>query len=74
MRRGHTLSTLLLLGFLLGIHDGRIALWQGEDPQPVRVFPYSASALPPEDYRALEKGIAIESPADLVKFLEDFCS
>lgn len=65
---------LLALGFLLGIHDGRIALWKGEDPEPVRIFPYSASLLPESDQALLRKGISIQSREDLTKILEDFCS
>lgn len=72
LRRG--ICSLVLAGFLLGVHDGYIALWKGEDPEPVRVFPYSAELLPPEDRAALEKGIPIRSREDLTALLEDFCS
>lgn len=68
------LPLLLCAGFLLGIHDGYIALWQGEDPQPVRIFPYRAELLPPADQQRLEKGIRVQTREDVTRLLEDFCS
>lgn len=68
------LSGILLLTFLAGIHRGRIAIWQGDDPQPKWVLPYRADLLPEKDRVALEKGIRLESPKDLTRFLEDYCS
>lgn len=65
---------ILLAGFLVGIHNGRIAIWQGEDPQPKAVLPYQADLLPEADRIALENGIRLDSRADLTRFLEDFCS
>ena len=72
MKHKKLLSQLLLLGFLLGIHNGRVALWKDPDPEPYKVFPYPASALPPEARGALEKGIRIDSMEELNKFLENF--
>lgn len=68
------LPGILLLGFLLGIHDGMIALWKDQDPQPIRVFPYSAASLPRSDREALEKGIHVDSAEELMRFLEDYMS
>ena len=42
------LCCAMLAVYLLGVHDGKIALWQGDDPKPIKVFPYSASMLPEE--------------------------
>lgn len=66
--------SVLLTGFLLGIRDGCIALWKGDDPEPEKVFPYKAELLPPEDQKRLEQGIKIENSPDLSKILEDFTS
>lgn len=68
------LTSLFLLGFLLGIHNGRIALWKEPDPEPMRVFPYPVSALPQDIRQALEHGITIDSEADLDALLESLCS
>ena len=36
------LAACLIFGFLLGIQDGNIALWEDGKSDPIRVFPYSA--------------------------------
>lgn len=74
MKKNHLLPFLAMLGFLLGIHNGRVALWKSPDPEPYRVFPCYVSTLPPEIRTALEKGIKIESEADLDRLLESLCS
>ena len=65
---------IMILTVLAGIHNGRIALWYGEDPEPKFVLPYSADLLPEKDRLALERGIRIENQEELTRFLEDFCS
>ena len=70
----HLLSLALVAVYLLGIHDGKIALWEGDDPEPVRVFPYRASMLPEEARKMLEKGIPIESMDELRKLAETYLS
>lgn len=74
MRSKGFLSILLSFGLLLGVHNGYIALWQGNDPEPARVFPYRASLLPERDQRLLEAGIHIESESRLHSLLEDYLS
>ena len=41
MKRNRMNSCILLLTFLAGIHSGRVAIWQGEDPdrEHVEIFP-----------------------------------
>ena len=65
---------IVLLGFLLGIHEGKIALWKDNDPEPMRVFPYRAELLPDEDQKALKKGIKVENARQLQQLLEDYLS
>lgn len=67
-------AQLMLLGFLLGIHHGRVALWKDDDPEPYRIFPYPVSVLPQDVRDALRAGIRIESEADLDRLLESLCS
>ncbi len=68
------LCSAVLFGFLLSVHEGRIALWKDDDPEPVKVFPYHARILPAADRRALEEGIRFESAEDLVRLLNDYLS
>lgn len=70
----HLLCAAILSVYLLGIHDGKIALWSGDDPEPVRVFPYSASLLPKDARKQLEAGIPIESMEDLNRLIEAYLS
>jgi hypothetical protein len=74
MRKGKILVFLLLAGYLLGIHDGKIALWKNEDPELIRVFPYRAELLPPADQHALQNGIPIEDAHHLSRLLQDYLS
>ena len=65
---------LALAVYLLGVHDGKIALWEGDDPEPIRVFPYRASMLPQDARERLEEGIPIDSMEDLRKLAEAYLS
>lgn len=64
----------LVLSFLLGVHNGYIALWKDGAEKPLRVFPYQAQMLPLADQLALKKGIVIKSDSKLAEFLEDYLS
>lgn len=66
------LCSILLTVFLLGSHRGYIALWQNDDPEPLKILPYKVQMLPPEDQKKLKQGIKIQSFADLSRILEDF--
>lgn len=66
------LIPLMLWGFLLGIKNGYVALWAGEDPAPVYVSPVRASELPPADQLLLRRGIPITDPSALARLLEDY--
>lgn len=74
MKTTHFRTLALVLGFLLGIQDGRIALWRDGQAQPIKVFPIQAKMLPEADRKALEEGIAIENSSELTRILEDFLS
>lgn len=66
------LTMLLCLSFLLGVRGGRLALWQGEDPEPVRVYELRVDSLPPADRLLLERGIRLDSEEALYAALEDY--
>lgn len=74
MRKQRILLNFLVFGFLLGVYEGRIAIWKDHQKDPVKVLPYQVSMLPEADQRALQKGIRIESLAQLHKMLEDYLS
>ena len=64
----------LFFTFLLGCRDGFIALWKIPEPDPVCVFPYRVSSLPPQDRERLQKGIRVETTEELEQLLEDYLS
>ena len=72
MKKIPLVYSLLFLSFLLGIHEGRVALWKYEDPQPYVVFPYYAGLLPQKLQEALEKGIRIHDENQLAEILKDY--
>ena len=65
---------ILLFIYLLGAHDGFVALWQYGKPQPLEVFPYPLASFPLSDQELLKKGIRIESDGELNRLLEDYFS
>ena len=62
------------LGFLLGIHGGKVALWKDGKSDPIKVFPYSASMLPNQDRALLEKGLHFDTKEELISRIEDYLS
>lgn len=74
MKRDRIYYFPLLLGFILGIRGGFVALWPEERPENAQIFPYSAAVLPVADQKALQEGIRIESEQQLVSILEDYLS
>ena len=74
MKENRYFIYIMLACFLAGIHRGHVAIWQGEDPQPKWILPYSAAMLPEADRAALEHGIPILNREELTRFLEDYCS
>ncbi len=66
------LCNILMLSLLLGVHDGFVALWKGQDPEPYKVFPYAVSALPKPAQQALKAGIPIESMEDLERLIKNY--
>ena len=64
----------LFFGFLLGIQNGFVAVWQDGNPEPVRVFSYRATSLPAADQKRLAEGIHVGSKAELIQMIEDYLS
>ncbi|MBR2040980.1 MAG: BofC C-terminal domain-containing protein [Oscillospiraceae bacterium] len=59
---------------LLGIFEGKLALFAGESPYPNRIYDFLTRTLPAEDQKRLANGIIIESEEELESLLEDFMS
>ena len=70
MRRICTMT--LLAGFLLGIRDGRLTLWQDGDLHPVQVYDIRADSLPHADQLRLRRGIRVDSREALWLLLENY--
>ena len=68
------LCPLLLLGFLVGVSNGRLALWKDGQATPWKVFPYPVAALPADTQRQLQQGIRVDSMEDLDRLLENLLS
>ena len=66
------MSPALALGFLLGIHEGRVALWRDGEPRPEQIYDIRADTLPPADYLQLRRGIRLESREDVWAVLENY--
>lgn len=62
----------LMAGFLLGIRNGRLALWRDEDPHPVQVYDIRSDTLPPADQIQLRRGIRVQSREELWQLLENY--
>ena len=64
----------LIFTFLLGCHDGFVALWIPPAKEPAVVFPYAVTSLPPADQKRLQEGIEAETNEALTSLLEDYLS
>ena len=74
MKKHRQRYVTLILGFILGIQNGNIALWKTGQSAPTYVFPYRAETLPLEIRTALEAGIPVETPAELEALVENYLS
>ena len=74
MKRFQCIYFVLFFGFLLGLHNGYITLWNDGSEEPLEVFPYHVQMLPQADQESLKNGIQIATEHDLQKLLEDYLS
>ena len=68
----HMTALLLLPGFLLGIHGGKVTLWRDGSDHPEQVFDIRADTLPPADRLRLARGIRVEGSEELWTILENY--
>lgn len=64
----------LAAGFLLGLHEGRLTLWQDSQTHPVQIYDIREDTLPPADRLRLRRGIRLESRQELWEILENYLS
>ena len=74
MKKYRQFYLTLILGFILGIHRGNIALWKIGQAEPTHVFPYRADTLPEDVRDALKSGIHVETPEELEDLAENYLS
>ena len=74
-RRTKTRAAMVLLaGFLLGLHDGRLTLWREGTVHPEQIYDIRGDSLPPADQIKLRRGIRVESREELWEILENYLS
>ena len=72
-RKTSNLAALVVLGgFLLGIHEGKVTLWRDDSDHPEQVFDIRADSLPPADRLQLARGIHVEGSEELWTILENY--
>ena len=71
-RSKRLLSMFLAFGFLLGIRNGRLALWRDGEPHPEQIYDIRADTLPPADRLELGRGIRAESREEVWQLLENY--
>ncbi len=59
---------------VLGVFEGKLALFKGESPYPNIVYDFFVRNLPKEDQNRLFEGISVSSEKELDSLLEDFMS
>ena len=59
---------------VLGVFEGKLALFKGKSPYPNIVYDFFIRNLPKEDQSRLSEGIAVSSQSELEALLEDFMS
>lgn len=74
MKRKNYLYLALAAAFLIGNHQGFIALWTDSGAEPDIVFPYSVTSLPPQDQLRVNEGIRVQTREQLHALMEDFLS
>ncbi len=60
--------------YRIALWQGRVAVFEGEEPLPVTVLDTPAASLPPADQQALERGIPVYSREELAGLMEDYGS
>lgn len=60
--------------YTLGVWEGQLAVFQGDNAFPQQLYEVSVAALPRVEQERLKNGIAVENEAELLRLLEDYTS
>ena len=60
--------------FIIGIENGRVAVFREGEEKPFMVTDTYANTLPKIDRDELEKGVNVSGEKELQKAIEDYCS
>lgn len=74
MKKRHCIYCILSLMYILGNHNGHLALWTGDTVQPEKIFPVKVETLPKLDQYMLNEGIFVRDEKKLNALLEDYLS
>lgn len=58
--------------YTIGEWEGKVAVFEGDQAFPRQVFDMYVEALPPEQRRQVQDGVAVENEARLSVLLEDY--
>ena len=64
----------LACGFLLGVRNGKLALWADGRSQPEQIYDIREDSLPPADRLRLRRGIRLETREAVWELLENYLS
>ncbi len=60
--------------FVVSEYQGNIAVFEKDNPSPVKITDVQIVDLPREDRELLKKGIKVNTKEELSNILEDYCS
>ena len=60
--------------YTLGIWEGQLAVFNGKDAYPAKLYDVAVEALPDTEQQKLRAGIAVASEGELEALLEDYTS
>lgn len=67
-------TTAYEIGYILGQHEGKLAVYKSSSSTPIEIFDVYISSLPSHDKGELEKGIYASSEDELQILIEDYTS
>lgn len=69
-----TTATQPVTVYIIGIYDGKIAVFEEDGGNPIKIYDTYASTLPEFDRQSLDLGITVYGEEELARRIEDFTS